>query len=426
MSTSEHAYSQKKNANSHKPPQLQSTVAFIINDSEHHPYIIEGSGAGTAYKIKIETAASPAWIAVADLSRMADFGKDSSLVNLANGYFANSVAAFCLDRDSVAIQAFLTTDRLIRLFDRQQINSRLEHIISKLEKLQKENGLWYNEYYTEYIASAIGRVENLNIHGPLQDRMQSSWVKATLYCDALWKTRYDSIATRKLDDGHEDLLDNRIVSYFYSRSFSKVPLQTEYQKGVTFWERMAASYWQKLDVMQKAMLVSTFHRMAENKLAQDIYLDLAKDAIFTDEKTVWDKGNLKHTYWYESPASRQAMLLEAFKLMREPKERMNLIALGLFGYRSYRGWPDAKANADACNAIMVFDNQLSGGHSGYSLDFYNSKTTLDTKFTGYDIYEYPIDRKKENTGNLNFSPSINISSAKGKTLWGVITFERTK
>jgi hypothetical protein len=292
--------------------------------------------------------------------------------------------------------------------------------------MQHSNGLWYNEYYTEYITDAIGRVESLNIHGPYQDRIQSSWIKATLYCDELWKARYDSIANKHLDDGQTDLLDNRVISYFYSRSFSKVPLQTEYQKGVTFWERMAGTYWQKLDIMQKAMLISTFKRMNELSMSQKIYLDVAKEAVFPDERMVWNKGTIDESYWYESPAARQAMLIEAFKLMREPKDRLEMMLSGLLGYRKYDNWQDVKADADACNAILVYDSSLPNGVAGYKLEFYNSKSTLQTDFVGYDSYVYTLDRTKETNENDALAPALTIYSTKGKTLWGVITFKGLK
>lgn len=419
----------QKKINQVKAPQIQSTVTFTVNDTAEHQYFIEGYGAGTSYIVKLETAASPSWLAVASLLQMAELGEDSNFINLANGYFANSVAAFYLEKDSETIKAFLkqfpADNAFNRLFTRQLINARLENIIAKLERLQRDNGLWYNEYYTEYIASAIGRVESLNIHGTQQDRMQSSWIKAILYCDELWKARYDSIVQKKLDDGQTDLLDNRVISYFYSRSFSKVPLQTEYQKGVTFWERMAGTYWQKLDIMQKAMLISTFKRMNELNLSQKIYLDVAKEAVFPDQRMVWNKGSADESYWYESPAARQAMLIEAFKLMREPKERLEMIISGLFGYRKYDAWQDAKADADACNAIMVYDYKLPANPSGYDLQFYNNKTTTHSNFIGYSFYEYPVDRRNETT-DVGVAATLTIRCRNIGLLRGVVTFRQNK
>lgn len=429
-----YAHGQAKNTSKAKTSQIQSTVQFTINDTEEHQYFIEGYGVGSSYKVRLETATSPSWLAIASLPQMADFGIDSNLVNLANGYFANSMVAYYLEKDSETIKAFLkqapaNSAAFNRLFDRTLINNRLENIIGKLERLQRSDGIWYNEYYTEYIASAIGRVESMNIHGPYQDRMQSCWIKATLYCDELWKARYDSIANKHLDDGQTDLLNNRVISYFYSRSFSKVPLQTEYQKGVTFWERMAGTYWQKLDIMQKAMLISTFKRMNELNLSQKIYLDVAKEAVFPDQRMVWNKGTTDESYWYESPASRQAMLIEAFKLMREPKERLEMMLAGLLGYRKYDAWQDNKADADACNAILTYDNRLTVIQAAYHLEItsdkimYTTRDAVQTYFTGYDSLEFPVDRKKETGENTVQAQTLTIRVTKGQKLWGAITFK---
>jgi len=322
------------------------------------------------FRVTMELTSNPAWYIIPALSYLID-NQNQSTVEIFNGYFANSVALYLLNKE-VGLDSLLkkwenepVSDnpenemhrKIGKMMDTVEINNRMADEIAKLQLAQLPDGSWpwfkemkSNRYITQLICTGIGRLFDMHIYDNYSDKLNDMGVKAFKYCDNAMTHDYNALVASKvnIDENH---LTSDIITYLYARTFWNVPIDFPCEKALYYWQEQAWNNYQNRTLAEKAMLVSAFYRQGEDSVYIKIFRSIDKQAIHDDDKGV---------YWKENSGDEaekiqaQSLLIEAYNIMRYPTPEYHTtegIKKWLMAQRISDHWTTDLATTDAVFAL---------------------------------------------------------------------------
>lgn len=344
------------------------------------------AGPGTAYRLTLEYAASPAWYALMALPYL-EPASDACPQAVLDRYYTDALGAGIVKaippaRDAIARAAATPSEQspldkdpelknnllqetpwvldakdertsikeLARYLD--NTNSRSDELHALL-KLQSQTGgfPWFtgspdNRYATQYIVEHLGKLSALGMLSSSDRQILGAPLRKMLaWLDkALIKDAKDSVP------GEEDL------QYPYVRSFFKdVPAGQNTQHALDFYLALGKNHWMDYSLMAQAKVALACHRIGDDATAGLILTSIKQRSLFTPELgRYWKKEEC--WYWYQAPIETQSLLLEAFSEIANDTVTVDQLRTWLLGQKQTHAWAGNSATADACYALLL------GGH----------------------------------------------------------------
>ena len=351
------------------------------------------------HAITLEYTSNPAWLAIKSLPYLMEFPHECSEQTFSRLY-ANTVASHIINSqpkikavfDSWAanetLQSPLETNkelksilisespwlqeakseteqqkRLGELFDLAKTAKANESALNKLRQLQKSNGgfPWFksgkaNPFITRHILAGFGHLEQLNItkQRTKTDNMVKNMIQ---FLDSeLENDLQKHLKQHKDAEGFYNQVS--LLHYAYARSFyiSRFPLKGETKNMITKALAFHKNNWQQRSIYEKGLLALSLHRFEKSPIAQKILSALTESAVQSKENGMYWKQNTNSWWWYKNSVSTQALLIEAFAEMKQPKKYIEEMKIYLLKNKRTNRWESTIQTANASYALLLDGN----------------------------------------------------------------------
>ena len=353
-------------------------------------------------KLTLEFTANPAWYAVQALPYMMEYPYECSEQTFSR-FYSNSIAtnianstpkihavfeawktqtpdAFLsnLEKNQDLKNVVLTetpwvlegqdeSDRKRRvglLFDINHMADEEERTLSKLEKMQVSNGGWPwfdgepdDRYITQYIITGMGHLVHLGVVNMQNDRRCSNMVTNGIhYLDHRIREDYEWILKWDKDGINDDHLDYLAIQYLYARSYFKdIDMSSRDKEAFDYFFGQEKKYWTKQSRYMQGMIALAQFRYdaAKSTTANDVMKSLGETALHSDEMGMYWKENSGGYYWYQAPIETQALLIEAFKDVKNDTKSVDEMRVWLLKNKQTNDWKTTTATAEACYALLI-------------------------------------------------------------------------
>jgi len=273
---------------------------------------------------------------------------------------------------NVARAENLQRKSLSKLFDDEQVASRVFDDLLLLDQLQLPSGAWpwfrgmrENRYLSQYILGGLEKLAGLKIiqKEDEQMRLRKMKDKVKAYLDVEIEKEYNRLSAKGIDT-ERDYLSPNMIHFLYSRSFDP---KWKLRGAADFYLEEARAHWQDKNPMLRALIGQSFFQMNPNdQIVTQIAASLKNIAIRDSLGVHW-KFNGNQPYWYNSAIEAQAYLIEFFQALSAQDPDLEGMKKWLLHQKKQQYWPGSKASIQACYALLAEDKPLS-----YS----NSKTNL--------------------------------------------------
>jgi uncharacterized protein YfaS (alpha-2-macroglobulin family) len=367
--------------------------------------LLSQSGGSTTIrnqKLTLEFTANPAWYAVQALPYMMEYPYECSEQTFSR-FYSNSIATTIANSTpkihavfeawkNKSPEAFLSnleknqdlknvvltetpwvlegkdeSDRKRRvglLFDMNHMADEQERTLRKLEQMQVSNGGWPwfddepdDRYITQYIITGMGHLDHLGVKNVRDDRRCWNMVtKGVGYLDHRIREDYDWIL--KYDKVHmnDDHLDEIAIQYLYARSYFKdISMTARDQEAFDYFYGQEKKYWTTQSRYMQGMIALAQFRYdaAKSTVAQDVMKSLKETSLNSEEMGMYWKENSGGYYWYQSPIETQALLIEAFKDVKNDTKSVDDMRVWLLKNKQTNDWKTTTATAEACYALLI-------------------------------------------------------------------------
>ncbi len=367
--------------------------------------ISQGNGSTTIrnQKLTLEFTANPAWYAVQALPYMMEYPYECAEQTFSR-YYSNSIAtniansspkiravfdtwknqspdAFlsALEKNQELKNVVLTetpwvlqgkdeTDRKRRvglLFDINRMADEQDRMLRKLEQMQVSNGGWCwfdgmpdDRYITQYIITGMGHLDHLGVKSVREDRR--SWnmtEKGVHYLDHRIREDYEWILKWDKPHMNDDHLSQIAIQYLYARSFFKdVSMSTKDKEAFDYFFGQEKKYWTGQSRYMQGMIALAQFRYDDKKVdktADDIMKSLKETSLNSEELGMYWKENSGGYYWYQAPIETQALLIEAFKEVKNDTKSVDDMRVWLLKNKQTNDWKTTTATAQACYALLI-------------------------------------------------------------------------
>ncbi|HLG04037.1 MAG TPA: alpha-2-macroglobulin family protein, partial [Bacteroidia bacterium] len=362
----------------------------------------QGNGSSTIrnHRLTLEFTANPAWYAVQALPYMIEYPYECA-EQIFSRYYANSIASHIANSSpkiravfdiwkNQSPDAFLSNleknqdlknvvltetpwvlqgqneserkRRVGLLFDMNRMADEEERTIRKLRDLQVSNGGWPwfegmpdDRYITQYIITGLGHLDQLGVKKVREDK--SNWNMITQgvhYLDNRIREDYEWILKYEMKRINEDHLGYYAIQYLYARSYFKdIEIKKGNKAAFDYFSGQAKKFWMdKSRYMQGMIALATF-RNNDKKTADDIMKSLAETALHSEEMGMYWKENTGGYYWYQLPIETQALLIEAFKEVKNDQKSVDELRVWLLKNKQTNDWKTTTATATACYAMLI-------------------------------------------------------------------------
>ncbi len=385
-------------------------------------------------KLTLEITSNPAWYAVQALPYLMEYPYECNEQTFSK-YYANSLASHIATsnpRIKEVFEQWANTDALLSnlekneelkslliqetpwlrdaqseseqkkriglLFNMNKMKNEQELTLNKLMQNQKVSGAWPwfnggpdNRYITQHIITGLGHLNHLNVASAKSNKQSEIIDKAIAYLDNEFVKEYEEMKNhaKNINDDH---LSATQVHYLYMRSFFKeIKTSKKVDEVTAYYLNQALKYWKNRGLYAQGMLALTLHRMEDKKTASKILRALEENSITSDELGMYWKKNTSSWFWYQAPIETQALLIEAFSIIRPTDtETIDNLKIWLLKNKQTNQWSTTKATTEAVYALLLQGNDwlsvtdavdvLVGGQS------INPTTLVDVKTeagTGY-------------------------------------------
>jgi hypothetical protein len=313
------------------------------------------------FKLTLEFASNPAWYAVQALPTMDD-PRFPNADNIFRSWYTNSIAMFIANSNPAIKKVFenwmsLPNDALVSnlmkneqlksallqetpwvmeaqdetqrkhrlslFFDLNNMKSRLDGNLLKLQKMQTPSGGWpwfdgmpENRYITQDIVTGLGHLDHLGIKKIQEDKGIWNMVsKAVNYLDNELLKDYKNLKKYYPATMDENHLGATEIQYLYARSYflSRIPLPAkgDLNTAYQYFRQQAEKYWLQNDLYGQGMIALALNRMGNKDVPTAILKSLSEKALHSPEMGMYwaTQGGYE---WYQAPIETQAMLIEAF------------------------------------------------------------------------------------------------------------------
>jgi len=354
------------------------------------------------YKLTLEFASNPVWYAVQALPTMDD-PKYPNADNIFRSYYTNSIASFIANSNPKIKQVFESWNtysndalvsnlikneqlksvllqetpwvmeakdetqrkhRLALFFDLNNMQSRLNGNLNKLEKMQVSSGGWpwfdgmpENRYITQDIVTGLGHLDHLGIKNIRDDK--DTWnmlTRAIGYLDGELVKDYNDIKKYYPGKMDEDHLGTTQIQYLYARSYflSDIPLKgsVETKTAFQYFQHQAEKYWLQNDFYCQGMIGLALNRLGNNIVPAAILKSLSEKALHSPEMGMYWATQSGYE-WYQAPIEMQALLIEAYEEITADTTPVDEMKIWLLKQKQTQDWKTGRATAEACYALLL-------------------------------------------------------------------------
>ncbi|MDQ3111322.1 MAG: MG2 domain-containing protein [Bacteroidota bacterium] len=367
--------------------------------------ISQSNGSSTIrnQKLTLEFTANPAWYAVQALPYLMEYPYECAEQTFSR-FYSNSIAsniansspkikavfdswknqspdAFlsALEKNQDLKNVVLTetpwvldakdeTDRKRRvglLFDINRMADEQERTLRKMQQLQVSNGGWPwfegmpdDRYITQYIITGMGHLDHLGIKTVRDDRRTWNMVeKGVKYLDHRIREDYDWILKHDKVNMEKDHLSSIAIQYLYARSFFKdVSMSAKDKEAFDYFFGQEKKYWTTQTRYMQGMIALAQFRYDEkktDKTSNDVMKSLKETSLNSEELGMYWKENVAGYYWYQAPVETQALLIEAFKEVKNDTKSVDDMRVWLLKNKQTNDWKTTTATAQACYALLI-------------------------------------------------------------------------
>lgn len=366
--------------------------------------ISQSNGSSTIrnQKLTLEFTANPAWYAVQALPYMMEypyecseqtfsrFYSNSIATNIANSspkiravfevWKSQSPDAFlsALEKNQELKNVVLTETpwvlagkdeserkrRVGLLFDLNRMADEQERTLRKLQQMQVSNGGWCwfdngpdDRYITQYIITGMGHLDKLGIKTVRDDRRTWNMVeKGVHYLDHRIREDYEWILKHDKANMDKDHLSSIAIQYIYARSFFRDISMSEKDKvAFDYFYGQEKKYWNVQSRYMQGMIALAQFRYdaAKSTVANDVMKSLKETSLNSEEMGMYWKENVAGYYWYQAPIETQALLIEAFKEVKNDTKSVDDMRVWLLKNKQTNDWKTTTATAQACYALLI-------------------------------------------------------------------------
>jgi hypothetical protein len=362
----------------------------------HFDRLTGSSSTARPWRLTLEYAANPAWYALSALPTLFERYPCESTDQVFRRYYANSIGANVVNSSPKFRAVFeswsrekapdaLTSNleknqelkavvlqetpwvaeaqdettrrhRVGSLFDTDRMTSETSSAFNQIRGLQRPSGAWAwfpggddSRWTTQYIVGGFGRLIGMGVlkrdNVPMVDAALS-YMDSELAADYADLTKYD----RTGEDSTEKP-DFYALQYFYAHSqFKTTGVTPSEARG--FYLRQFRKYWGDYSLMEQAMLGLIFHRLDDDRTANEILKSLDERAQNSPEMGMYWKSNTSGWCWWNRPIETQSLLIEFFDEVGRDREKVDEMRTWLIRQKQTNDWGNGSATADACFALL--------------------------------------------------------------------------
>jgi hypothetical protein len=360
------------------------------------------------YKLTLEFASNPVWYAVQALPTMDD-PQYPNADNIFHSYYTNSIAFFLANSnpaikqvveswktisDDALVSNLMKNEqlkstllletpwvmeaqdetqrkhRLALFFDRNNMETKLDQNLKKLQKMQSPSGGWpwfdgmqESRYITQDIVTGLGHLDHLGINNIRDDK--ATWImlnKAVEYLDGELVKDYNNIIKlypEKIDENH---LGATQIQYLYARSyyFDDIPVlkdKVEVNTAFHYFLEQAEKYWLQNDLYFQGMIALALNRMGNKTVPDAILKSLSEKALHSPEMGMYWATQSGYE-WYQAPIETQALLIEAYEEITADPKPVDDMKVWILKQKQTQDWKTGRATAEACYALLLRGTDL--------------------------------------------------------------------
>jgi hypothetical protein len=425
------------------------------------------------YKLTLEFASNPVWYAVQALPTMDD-PKYPNADNIFRSYYTNNIGYFLANSNPAIKQVFeswkaLPNDalvsnlikneqlksallqntpwvmdaqdetqrkhRLALFFDRNNMESRLDQNLKKLQRMQASSGGWpwfegmqESRFITQEIVTGLGHLDHLGIKKIHDDK--DSWnmlSKAIGYLDNELVKDYDNIKKYYPSGIESNHLGTTEIQYLYARSYylNDIPLKGtgELKTAFQYFSHQAEKYWLQNDLYFQGMIALALNRMGNKTVPGAILKSLSEKAQHSPEMGMY--WVMQSGYeWYQAPIETQAMLIEAYEEITADPKPVDDMKVWLLKQKQTQDWGTGRATAEACYALLLRGSDLLSVEPEVKIrlgkETIDPKKLTDTKVEAGTGYFQVFRNGKEVTPDMG---NLNITKSNAGVAWGALYWQ---
>lgn len=425
------------------------------------------------YKLTLEFASNPAWYAIQALPTMDD-PKYPNADNIFRSYYTNSIAFFIANSNPAIKQVFeswktLSNDalmsnlmkneqlksallqetpwvmeaqdesqrkhRLAWFFDPNNMESKLDGNLKKLQKMQVSSGGWpwfdgmpENRYITQDIVTGLGHLDHLGIKNIREDKNTWNMLnKAIAYIDGELVKDYNNIKKyypAKMDENH---LSATQIQYLYARSYylSDIPLKDngELKPAFQYFKQQAEKYWLLNDLYCQGMIGLALNRLGNNTVPAAILKSLSEKALHSPEMGMYWATQSGYE-WHQAPLETQALLIEAYEEITADTKPVDEMKIWLLKQKQTQDWKTGRATAEACYALLLRGTDLLAEDPGVKIslgtEVIDPQKLIDTKVEAGTGYFQVFRDSKEIMPEMG---NIKITKSNEGIAWGALYWQ---
>jgi hypothetical protein len=425
------------------------------------------------YKLTLEFASNPVWYAIQALPTMDD-PRFPNADNIFRSYYTNSIAFYLANFNPAIKQVFeswnsLPTDalvsnlmkneslkyallqetpwvmeaqdetqrkhRLALFFDKNNMESRLDQNLNKLQKMQVSSGGWpwfdgmqESRYITQDIVTGLGHLDHLGIKNVRNDK--NTWnmlIKAIGYLDGDILKDYNDIKKyypSKMEDNH---LSSTQIQYLYARSYflNDIPLKGngDVKTAFQYFQNQAEKYWLQNDIYFQGMIALVLNRLGNKTVPAAILKSLSEKALHSPELGMY-WATQSGFEWYQAPIETQALLIEAYEDITADIKPVDEMKVWLLKQKQTQDWKTGRATSEACYALLLRGTDLLSKPQEVKINLGNEtidpQKFTDTKVEAGTGYFQVFHNGKEITPAMG---NVTISKSTEGVSWGALYWQ---
>ena len=253
--------------------------------------------------------------------------------------------------------------RVALLFDLNKMANELGRALTKLEKMQLNNGgfPWFpgmpdSRYITQHIVTGMGHLDHLGVKNVKEDGKVWKMVQSAVrYLDDRIREDYEWLKKYYPKDLALQHIGYDQIQYLYARSYflESVKIQNRNQEAFDYYTGQAKKYWLSNNKYSQGMISLALFRIGDKTTALDITKSLKENSLNSEEMGMYWKDNSSGYYWYQAPIETQALLVEAFDEVAGDKVAVEDLKVWLLKQKQTQDWKTTKATTEACYALLL-------------------------------------------------------------------------
>lgn len=385
---------------------VTESLPIHINKKGKHSFsftnLLESSKHRTTenYSVTMEYTPNPAWYAVQALPYLEE-NQYKSADALFNRYYANTLASYIANynpdikrifdlwrtqnpeallsnlQKNTELKNILLQEspwllqarneeeqkqRMALLFDLNRISEMKTETWNTLIKLQQSDGgwSWFNGMYssrfiTLNIVQNSARLYFLGVENSIPDEIQLG----AEYLDKEAEKMYEEMKKQKGFDPEKNHLSPYIISWIYARSLLGDRISTgDDLPWYRFYMDQMKSHWTEMGLYQQAQIAISLYFNVEPELAVGIIESLKERALYSEELGMYWRDLTPSYFWYNAPIETMASLIEAFSLINNDEESVELMKIWLLKQKQTNSWPSSIATVHAIYALLLQGDDL--------------------------------------------------------------------